>query len=451
MRLRVFQANDGDCLLLSSCDGKHMLIDGGRSGSFTKHAAKSLSKCKKLDVVCVSHIDADHITGVLKLLETMVDWRIHLHEKENPPEGRKAKCEPSLPEPPKIGQIWHNGFDDQLEDSMGDIRTMLSLAATAQLKLADADQMPREDYLVDLATGEKQAIELSCRIGADQLNIDLNKHFGGKLVRADAGSPPYALGDASITILGPFDEDLKALRKQWQDWVEDNQSTIRDRRRVIDQDAERLGILEADKFLLTMQSIATVSQSFGDRDDITTPNLASIMVLVEEDGHTALLTGDGAGQDIVKGLKKAGKLDAEGRIHVDILKIQHHGAAANINLDFLKRVIADHYVFCGNGNHHNPELSVIKLVAESRMDAAGKRSTHPNVGDRFMLHFNSSKAVAGTKAQENYMREVEKLTVKLAENSSGQMCVRFLTVDFLDVEPDCCRTVPLCNPSPEGK
>ena len=435
MRLRVFQANDGDCLLLSSADGKHMLIDGGRSGSFMKHAAKSLSECEKLDVVCVSHIDADHITGVLKLLETMVDWRIHRYEKENWPDGREAKPKPSLPEPPKIGQIWHNGFDDQLEDTTGDIRTMLSLAATAQLKLDAADKMPRENYLADLAMGEKQAMELSYRIGADQLNIDLNKHFGGKLVRADADSPPYALGKASITILGPFDEDLEALRRRWQDWVKYNKKTIRDHLLVIDEDAEGPGSAAADRFLRTMQLIATASQSFGKRDDISTPNLASIMFLVEEDGHTALLTGDGAGQDILKGLKKAGKLNAEGRIHVDILKIQHHGAAANINLDFLQRVIADHYVFCGNGSHHNPERSVIKLVADSRMGAGGKRSTHPNVCRQFTLHFNSSKAVAGTDARKKHMENVANLAEKLTRDSNGQMSVEFLSEDFLDVKP----------------
>ena len=43
MRLRVFKANDGDCLLLSSNDEHHMLIDGGRSGTFKKHVAKVLS------------------------------------------------------------------------------------------------------------------------------------------------------------------------------------------------------------------------------------------------------------------------------------------------------------------------------------------------------------------------------------------------------------------------
>ena len=434
MRLRVFQANDGDCLLLSSTDGKHMLIDGGRAGSFTKHAAKSLSQCKKLEVVCVSHIDADHITGVLKLLETMVDWGIHLHEKCSPPEGRRAKRKPSLPQPPEIAEIWHNGFCDQLEDCAGDSRAMLSLVSMAQLMLADADQMPREHYLADLAMGEKQANELSYRINEEQLGISLNRHFSGELVRADSGPSPYMLGEASLTIIGPFEEDLQALRKQWREWVEANMNTIRNLRRDIHLNAKRLGFTEADQLLYTIQSLTNASQTFGNRADITTPNLASIMFLVEEEGHTALLTGDGAGQDILKGLEKAKKLDNEGRIHMDILKIQHHGATANINLDFLKQVTADHYVFCGNGSHHNPELDVINLVTASRLGAKHNRSTHQKVADPFTLHFNSAKKVAGTKARKKHMGKVEKLTKKLAANSNGHMSVRFLTNDFMDLE-----------------
>ena len=169
--------------------------------------------------------------------------------------------------------IWHNGFSDQLDDSTGDIRYMLSLVATAQLKLDDAGQMPRENYLADLAMGQRQAIELSYRIGADHLNIGLNTHFGGKLVRASASHSPYALGNASITILGPFDEDIEKLRKQWLHWVKGNHQKIRLLRQAIDKDAERMGLAEADRFLRIMESIATASRSFGNRNDVKTPIL----------------------------------------------------------------------------------------------------------------------------------------------------------------------------------
>ena len=69
MKLTVFHASDGDCLLLSSNDStpRRILIDGGRATSYQKNTRNVLGALRtaneKIDVVCVSHIDDDHITG----------------------------------------------------------------------------------------------------------------------------------------------------------------------------------------------------------------------------------------------------------------------------------------------------------------------------------------------------------------------------------------------------
>ena len=44
MKLTVFQSDKGDCLLLTSADGKNVLIDGGMSDSYTTHVAPALNK-----------------------------------------------------------------------------------------------------------------------------------------------------------------------------------------------------------------------------------------------------------------------------------------------------------------------------------------------------------------------------------------------------------------------
>ena len=77
MKLQVFHATDGDCLLLSSGDERHhMLVDGGRKVSFRQNTRDHLAQMRvageKLDVVCVSHIDDDHISGILSLIEDEV-------------------------------------------------------------------------------------------------------------------------------------------------------------------------------------------------------------------------------------------------------------------------------------------------------------------------------------------------------------------------------------------
>ena len=96
---RVFHASDGDCLLLSSSDStpRRILIDGGRSTSYQRNTRDFLGGLRtaneKIDVVCVSHIDDDHITGILQLVEDEVDVegvRVSAvgHSGERPPRSR---------------------------------------------------------------------------------------------------------------------------------------------------------------------------------------------------------------------------------------------------------------------------------------------------------------------------------------------------------------------------
>src|SRR5829696_7201563 len=108
MKLRIFQSSKGDCLLLEGADGKHVLCDGGMRSSMKEHVRGELGKLreagKKLDYVYVSHIDQDHISGVLQLLEDEFEWQLYDFHNTN---GNSIKL-PKVPRPPEIGGIWHN-------------------------------------------------------------------------------------------------------------------------------------------------------------------------------------------------------------------------------------------------------------------------------------------------------------------------------------------------------
>ena len=53
-------------------------------------------------------------------------------------------------------------------------------------------------------------------------------------------------------------------------------------------------------------------------------------------------------------------MDADGRLEVDVLKVPHHGANNSFSDAFVERVRAANYVFCGDGEHHNPEPEVVQ-------------------------------------------------------------------------------------------
>ncbi|MFQ5744340.1 MAG: hypothetical protein ACE5HV_12240, partial [Acidobacteriota bacterium] len=188
------------------------------------------------------------------------------------------------------------------------------------------------------------------------------------------------------------------------------------------RDEELLGSNEFERF---MRPLLLEAAELGDRDKVTPPNLASLMLLVEEDRKKVLLTGDGHWQDILEGLDACGKLDASGSIHVDVLKVQHHGSEHNTHLDFAKRVTADHYVFCGDGAHDNPDPRVIQAYIDSRLGPPSKRSRNAEVGNRFTLWFNASPTMAGAK-HPAHMRKVRQKVERAVQHSHGQMRSRFL-------------------------
>jgi beta-lactamase superfamily II metal-dependent hydrolase len=411
MKLRVFQSDHGDCLLLTTADGKNMLIDGGLGASFGEHAAPFLGQMhaagSKLDLVYVSHIDEDHIQGILKLVDTKVAWKVHEFQTG---EGL-APDAPELPEPPDIGAVWHNGFGDMIEDATQPIEDVLSTRAAAlsmSEEMADLAQASG-----DLATSIRQGVMLSHRLNASQLNIPLNPQFGGKLVMVRPGMAAVPFGSSQVSVVGPFKADVAKLRREWKAWLDDNEDKVEALRRQAARDRENLGLSEFEGLLGGMLAQATV---FGNRSAVSTPNLASLMLLVEENGKRVLLTGDGHSDDVEKGLAHHGLTDAQGKLHLNVLKVMHHGSEKNITPGFCLRVTADKYVFCGDGFSTNPELDVVDLIAKKRKETDTKK---------FKFFFNCRHTILDNALRKAHMKKLEDKVKRLAAASGNRMTFSF--------------------------
>jgi hypothetical protein len=362
MRIEVFQSDKGDCLLITGRDGTRILADGGMRGSYATHVAPALGRIAgqggELDLVYVSHIDRDHIAGVLQLMEDEVAWRVRDFQRDS---GNDGFPDPPRPRPPKVRRLWHNAFHDVVGDNSGPIEELL--AASAAL-LEPGDERPSAERRRELATSVGEGIELAKRARQEQLGIKVNEEFGDRFAMVRDTPQTVDVGRVRLTLIGPFKEDLDALRKSWDKWLREHGDEVRRIRAEMAADAGRLVAGDVEGF---RDAMALRAGELGDRSRVTVPNLASIMLLVEDGSRTLLLTGDGHRDEVLKGLEKAGRLNG-GRTHVDVLKVQHHGSEHNIDADFCRRVSADHYVFCANGEHENPDLRVVELVARSRKD-----------------------------------------------------------------------------------
>lgn len=400
-QIRFFHAGDGDCLLLSGAeDGEeltHILVDGGRSTSFRKQAAKYLydnEDLTKLDLVVVSHIDNDHISGILQLLKDKIKHTVWQVKKERGQTAGRAKKEPKRP--PEIKKLWHNSVTQHLGDTDPTVAQQ-SLATSAALLggqfvgMTGSDAAGDAAKLDNLATGHRSALELEGRIRG-KLGIETEKELLKVPDGDTARRSRRRVGPFSITVIGPTQDRIDALRKDWEKWIQNNEKARLKLMQRLRSDEEEMGVISPDT--VSPEAIAQ-----GSGGAITVPNLASLMLLVRLGDKTILLSGDGSSDDIIDGLERSGIEDT----HVDVLKVQHHGATANVTVEFCEQVTADHYVFCGNGAHSNPELEVLEIIATARLASnAGpcepftfwftSRADSPDLSDRRVKHMSAVEA-----------------------------------------------------------
>jgi hypothetical protein len=383
-RLRVFRSDKGDCLLLSGRGGGTILCDGGMRETFVPHVAPELAKLRELDLVYVSHVDDDHISGVLQLLDNAMAWKVYDFHHGN---GSAVK-EPKVPRAPKIKRIWHNAFHDQIGKNAGAAEDMLAAMVPVLASVDDHEFAHAAAENFAIINSNKQAIQVSQRIGPKQLGIPLNER--DKLMMIRKGQKSFNFGSLQVDVIAPFKRDIEVFRDKWNEWLRDNRDTIKVLRAKAKVDEKAIG--NSVEAILTPLELET--KELGNRSRVTPPNLASIMLHIQDGNRTLLMTGDGHGADVIKGLNFINKMPAQGGgpLHVDLLKVQHHGSEHNMPRSFALNVTADHYVFCGNGFSDNPEKDVLNLIFDTRT----KDGVGPN--RPFKFYFNSSSEVETTKA-----------------------------------------------------
>jgi beta-lactamase superfamily II metal-dependent hydrolase len=442
VKLKVFYATDGDCLLLTSRDGRHALIDGGRSGSFQDQTWPHLRALgEPLDLVVVSHIDADHITGILWLMQRVSDWTVFRFQRDN---GNTTIKEPRFPEPPEIKALWHNSWRAQVGALAEEIEMFVGRVGDGVENAAiDVKGLSPEGHKAitvfqDLAESIPHGIEL-LRTVDESTPVVRNAGFKQRLVMLRNPLHVEPLGTTSLTVIGPMKKHLDKLQEEWRTWLNTKAGrdaaaadlpTRRDAQGpalpVTGLDFVEARTAEREEGAQLIAALDKQAQILrGDKSKaVTPPNRASITLLAEEDGRTCLLTGDAAEEELLDGLKAAGRIK-DGRCRVDVLKVQHHGSEFNLSEEFAGTVLADHYVFCADGGNENPDPSVVKTVAETRL---AKDSTP------FTLWFNCSV----TRTPDNKRAALRAALDEAAAAASAhpEVTVRVLADDqpFFEIE-----------------
>jgi beta-lactamase superfamily II metal-dependent hydrolase len=330
-RVQMLPARQGDALWIeygSDPDTRRILVDGGFRTTIRtvenriRELAESDGGACHFELGVVSHIDADHIEGLIELLGSDL--------------------------PVTFGDFWFNG------------RKHLDTPAVS----------PSLDD--DVTLGGKHGLFLDTALELCKVSWNM-KFKGGPVVVPDApGKLPVIdlAGDMRLTLMSPTSGKLATLARRWDSEVRKAGLAGATFKQVLSaMDRLHYRLTEPGMMLLGRQKpsgpldIESLLEAPDGRD--TAPaNGSSIAFLAEYDGRSCLLMADAHPDVMVAAIDRiAGKGK---RLVTDAVKLSHHGSANNVTLELLRRI--DSRVFMistnGGGSHYHPDRAAIaKLIA----------------------------------------------------------------------------------------
>lgn len=291
LRVEVLPAGHGDCLWIEygapSSPGR-ILIDGGTTGTYKRALQSRLERSGgKLELLVITHVDGDHITGILELIEKA-------------PTGIKAK------------DVWFNGFrhlPNEDPETLGPVQGE---------KLTD--------FLVNQRAPWNVAFDKKAAVVPEQ----------GELPRRELA------GGLTLTLLSPTVQALRDLRPVWEKEV---------RKAGLDPNMAEIPEVAAEEGFELLEAGPPDVEALATApfiEDSSEANGSSIAVLLEFEGYRVLLAADAHPGVLQPSIKR---LNGDQRLKLTACKIPHHGSKFNISRQLLDRIDCDTYIFSTNGAH----------------------------------------------------------------------------------------------------
>lgn len=311
--IEMLPAGHGDAIWIEYGSRKspsRVLIDGGLSATYEAVKARAGKKCL-LELMCVTHIDQDHIEGAVKLLA-------------------------NLPTGMTLDEVWHNGYQHLGEEKR---------------------------------LGAAQAEKLQAAI-VNHAQAPWNAAFdGGAVVVPGKGELPEKTlpGGLTLTILSPGKAQLTRLRPVWE--KECAKAGILP---GVTESGE--AALQADKRLrprrlgakLDVDDLAAVDF----KSDTAKANGASIAFLAEFDRKAVLFAADAHSPVVEAGVKRLLKERGQDKLKLDAFKMSHHGSQFNNSHSLIELLDCPSYFVSTNGEKFNhPDAETIARILKARAKA----------------------------------------------------------------------------------
>jgi hypothetical protein len=354
LTLQLLPAGCGDCLWLEYGTGatrRIVIIDGGLTETATAlrrriEAARRARNVATLDVelLVVTHIDNDHILGIIELLKT-----------ESP--GLRVK------------DIWFNGRPQLMalpaaprSRSGGARRTASAAPADLMGGPSDVDEAVEDRSSLDAAAlpsaadllGPQQGDQLSELLATRRLPWNTQTLWkGGAVMIPDTGELPSVTleGDLKLTVLGPNVERLYKLCTAWAD--------------VLGGRDEPATAQAVPDDLLGRRDTWPPVWKDGEGRDPSVANGSSVMLLAEYGGHALLLAGDGYAPDMAAAFDRLrAQRQMPSAFPLDAFKLSHHASENNLTRDLLEKIDCRRFLVSTDGSvHRHPDhLALLRIL-----------------------------------------------------------------------------------------
>jgi len=301
---------EGDCFWIEYGEegGRthRVLIDGGRGRQaydvLKARFAELPDDEKAFDLLVNTHVDADHIEGLLRLVE---DDELDV----------------------TFDDVWFNGFEHLTPPPPGGIESF----------------------------GPKQGERFTKGILTRDWNWNraFDKH---SVVVPDEGDLPIKTlpGGMELTLLSPNWDGLKSMKSVWiKKCKEAGLIPGTDARREEIEGLESFGNLNSDMVL-----------ELADSDyegDSSEANATSIAFIAEFGGKRALFAGDAHVETLLPNLQR---VDTPTRL--DAFKVSHHGSRGTLSKELMAQLDCDTFLISTNGSrHHHPHRAAIARIVTS--------------------------------------------------------------------------------------